>query len=153
MLTPTTFVGAKLPSGLKRRWSMTDHRYRLLLAFTHPVQYTSPVLRETARHPKLDIMAAYCSMQGVEPGHDPGFGVEVAWDVPLLDGYPWVHVPNWAPFPGLQRFLGLINPGLWTLVRRGGYDAIVAYTGYVNASFWILLAASKIYRVPIIFGT
>lgn len=132
---------------------MAERRYRLLLAFTHPVQYTSPVLRETVKHPKLDIMAAYCSLQGVEPGHDPGFGVEVAWDVPLLDGYPWVQVPNWSPFPGLHRFLGLINPSLWTLVRRGGYDAIVAYTGYAYASFWILVAASKIYRVPLIFGT
>jgi glycosyltransferase involved in cell wall biosynthesis len=132
---------------------MHERRYRLLMAFTHPVQYTSPVLRETAKHPKLDIMAAYCSMQGAESGHDPGFGMDVAWDVPLLDGYSWVHVPNVAPSPGLHGFWGLINPGLWRMVRSGGYDAIVAYTGYVNASFWILVAASKVYRIPIIFGT
>lgn len=132
---------------------MVDHRYRLLMAFTHPVQYTSPVLRETARHPELDIMAAYCSMQGAESGHDPGFGVNVAWDVPLLDGYPWVHIRNWSPFPRLDGFLGLINLGLWRLIQSGDYDAIVAYTGYVNASFWILVAASKLYRVPLIFGT
>src|SRR5262249_40052424 len=118
-----------------------------------PVQYTSPVLRETVKHPKLDIMAAYCSLQGAEPGIDPGFGVEVAWDVPLLDGYPWVQVPNWSPRPGLNGFFGLINPGLWTMVRQGGYNAVVAYTGYTNASFWILAAASKIYRVPLLFGT
>jgi glycosyltransferase involved in cell wall biosynthesis len=132
---------------------MTDHRYRILMAFTHPVQYTSPVLRETVRHPKLGILVAYCSLQGVELGLDPGFGVEVAWDVPLLDGYPWVLVRNCSPFPNLARFFGLINPALWTLVRRGGYDAVVAYTGYANASFWILIGACKVYGVPIIFGT
>jgi glycosyltransferase involved in cell wall biosynthesis len=132
---------------------MGESRYRLLLAFTHPVQYTSPVLREAVKHPKLDIMAAYCSLQGADPGIDPGFGVEVAWDVPLLDGYPWVQVPNRSPRPGLNGFFGLINPGLWTMVRQGGYDAVVAYTGYANASFWILAAASKIYRVPLLFGT
>jgi glycosyltransferase involved in cell wall biosynthesis len=130
-----------------------DRRYRLLLAFTHPVQYTSPVIREFARHPNLDINVAYCSLQGAEPGVDPGFGVEVAWDVPLLDGYPWANVRNWSPFPGLNRFFGLINPGLWAMIRRGNYDAVVGYTGYANASFWILLTASKIHRVPILFGT
>ena len=130
-----------------------DRRYRLLLAFTHPVQYTSPILREKAKHPKLDILAVYCSLQGVERGLDPGFGVNVAWDVPLLDQYPWVQVRNRSPWPGLKGFFGLINPALWTMVSKGGYDAVVAYTGYANASFWILAAASKIYRVPLIFGT
>ena len=122
---------------------MGERRYRLLLAFTHPVQYTSPVLRETARHSNLDIMAAYCSLQGAE----------VTWDVPILDGYPWVQVPNRSPRPSLNRFFGLINPGLWTMIRKGDYDVVVAYTGYANASFWILAAASKVYRVPLIFGT
>jgi glycosyltransferase involved in cell wall biosynthesis len=98
-------------------------------------------------------MAAYCSLQGAEPGIDPGFGVEVTWDVPLLDGYPWVQVPNRSPRPSLNRFFGLINPGLWTMIRKGDYDVVVAYTGYANASFWILAAASKVYRVPLIFGT
>lgn len=130
-----------------------DRRYRLLLAFTHPVQYTSPILREKAKHPKLDILAVYCSLQGAESGLDTGFGVNVAWDVPLLDQYPWVQVPNRSPWPGLNHFFGLINPGLWAMVKKGGYDAVVAYTGYANASFWILAAASKMYGVPLIFGT
>lgn len=132
---------------------MLERRYRLLLTFTHVGQYTPPVLRKMVSHPKLDIMAAYCSLQGSEPGIDPEFGVEVAWDVPLLDGYPWTQVPNRSPRPRLDGFFGLINPGLWTLVRKGNYDAVVAYTGYAKASFWILSAAAKIYRIPFIFGT
>jgi len=28
---------------------------------------------------------------------DPEFGVEVAWDVPLLDGYPWVQLKSVSP--------------------------------------------------------
>lgn len=130
-----------------------DGRYRVLLVCTHVVQYSSAVFRLMARHPQLEIHVAYCSLQGHEPGLDPEFGLEVAWDVPLLDGYPWAHLPNKSPRPGLGRFFGLVNPGLWKLVRQGGFDAVVFYTGYRYASFWIGLAAAKSRRKPVLFGT
>jgi glycosyltransferase involved in cell wall biosynthesis len=132
---------------------MPERIYRLLLTFTHPVQYTSPFLREMANRRNFEIVAAYCSMQGVEAGHDPGFGVDVAWDVPLLNGYPWIQVANVSRRPGLTRFFGLINPGLWGMIRNGKYDAILAYTGYANATFWIVALAAKLFRVPLLFGT
>ena len=132
---------------------MNEGRFRTLLVFTHPVQYTSPFLREMAIHPKFEIIAVYCSLQGAEQGHDPGFGIDISWDVPLLDGYPWVEERNVAIAPGLGRFFGLVNPGLWTMVRDGNFDVVLAYTGYANLSFWILAIASKIYRVPLLFGT
>ena len=128
-------------------------RYRVLLVCTHVVQYSSAVFRLMARHPQFEILVAYCSLQGYEPGLDPEFGMELAWDVPLLDGYPWVQLPNKSPRPGLGRFFGLINPGLWKLVRQGGFDAVVLYTGYRYASFWIGLAAAKTRGKPVVFGT
>lgn len=134
-------------------YEVSEKRFRTLLVFTHPVQYTSPFLREMAVHSKFEIMAVYCSLQGAERGHDPGFGIDVAWDVPLLDGYPWVEERNIAIAPGLGRFFGLINPGLWKLIRDGKFDVVLAYTGYANLSFWILATAAKIYRVPLLFGT
>ena len=76
-------------------------KYRVLLIASHPIQYAAPLYRLMAKHPQLDILVAYCSLQGAEKGVDPGFGVEVAWDVPLLEGYPWVHVPNRSPRPGI----------------------------------------------------
>jgi glycosyltransferase involved in cell wall biosynthesis len=130
-----------------------DGRHRVLLVCTHVVQYSSAVFRLMARHPQLEIQVAYCSLQGHEPGLDPEFGREVAWDVPLLDGYPWVQLPNRSPHPGLGRFFGLINPGLWKLVREGEFDAVVLYTGYRYASFWIGLAAAKTRGKPVLFGT
>lgn len=125
----------------------------MLLVSAHPVQYASPMYRRMAQHPQLQIQVAYCSLQGAEAGVDPEFGVEVKWDVPLLESYPWVHVPNRSPRPGLGRFLGLVNPGLWKLIASGGFDAVVVYTGYAYASFWIALAAAKFRHVPILFGT
>ena len=127
--------------------------YRVLLVCSHPVQYASPIFRRMAQHPRLDIQVAYCSLQGAEAGLDPEFGVEVKWDVPLLEGFSWLQPPNRSPRPGLGRFFGLVNPGLWKLVRSGGYDAVVTYTGYAYASFWILAAAAKIRRLPLLFAT
>jgi glycosyltransferase involved in cell wall biosynthesis len=128
-------------------------RYRVLFIATHPVQYQAPIFRLMAQHPRLDIQVAYCSLQGAKLGLDPEFGIELKWDVPVLEGYKWVNVPNRSPWPGLGRFFGLLNPGLWKLVSRGGYDAVVTYTGYAYLSFWIALAAAKLHRTPILFGT
>jgi glycosyltransferase involved in cell wall biosynthesis len=128
-------------------------RYRVLLVASHPVQYASPVFREMARHPHLDITVAYCSLQGAQLAHDAEFGMNVQWDVPLLDGYQWTQIPNRSLRPSLGRFWGLFNLGLWDLVRGGFFDAVFLLTGYVYASFWIALLAAKSRRIPVFFGT
>ena len=132
---------------------IAERRYRLLLIATHPVQYSAPSFREMARHPRLEIEVAYCDMQGAEAGVDKDFGVEVKWDVPLLDGYSWTQEPNRARRPSLDHFFGLVNTALWRKIRKGRYDAVVIYTGYRFASFWIALSAAKLSGTPILFGT
>ena len=132
---------------------MPDRRYRVLMVASHPVQYMSPIFREMARHPRLDTQVAYCSLHGATPAKDPGFGIEVQWDVPLLDGYRWSLIPNRWFEPRIERFWGLLNTRLWRLPRKEDFDVVVAFTGYAYASFWIFLAASKLRGVPIIFGT
>jgi glycosyltransferase involved in cell wall biosynthesis len=128
-------------------------KFRVLCIASHPVQYQSPIFHLMAQHPRLDMQVAYCSLQGAEAGHDPGFGMEVKWDIPLLDGYVWKEVPNRSLAPRLDSFWGLVNPGLWRLIRRGKFDAVVIYTGYRCASFWITVAAAKISRSALLFGT
>ena len=125
---------------------------RLLLVCSHVVQYASPIFRKMAQDPRFEILVAYCSMQGAESGMDPGFGVEVTWDEPQLDGYRWTHPPNRAMRPGVDRFFGLFNPGLWGLIRKGGFDAMYV-SGYFYASAWIAILACKWTGVPIIFTT
>jgi hypothetical protein len=133
---------------------MSRRRYRVLFIATHAAQYTSHVYRQMTRDPRLDIQVAYCSLQGATTGGvDIEFGREVKWDVPLLDGYPWTSVRNRSLRPGLGRFFGLFNPGLWGLIRKGRFDAVVIYTGHRYASFWIALAAAKLFGAKLLFGT
>ena len=130
---------------------MPDRRYRVLAVATHPVQYTAPIFRRMAKHASLDLQVAYCTLRGAEATHDPEFGAHIQWDVPLLDGYSWTHVPNRGS--GGDSFFGLFNPGLWKLIRSGNYDAVVFYVGYVRASFWVVLAAAKLSKAAFLFGT
>src|SRR5260370_19223961 len=111
----------------------------------------TPLFRRMAKHSSLDFRVAYCSLRGAEAGHDPEFGANIQWDVPLLDGYSWTHVPNRGS--GAESFFRLLNRGLWTVIRGGNYDAVVSYVGYVRASFWVALAAAKLSNAAFIFGT
>jgi glycosyltransferase involved in cell wall biosynthesis len=138
-------VKSAAPAGRKAQ-------YRLLVITSHVVQYSSPVFRQLVSGSRIDLLVAYCSLQGAEAGVDPGFGVKVAWDSPLLEGYPWKHIPNRSLRPGLGRFFGLVNPGLWKLIRNGHFDAVLL-TGYFHASAWIAIAAAKWYGTPILFIT
>ena len=130
-----------------------NRKLRVLLISSHPVQYASPIFRVLAKDSRVEILVAYCGMQGAESSVDPGFGVEVKWDVPLLDGYPWRHVPNRSWRPRLGTFFGLFNPGIWRLISEGEFDAVVLYTGYLCATFWIALAAAKWKGARVLFGT
>jgi glycosyltransferase involved in cell wall biosynthesis len=104
-----------------------------------------------ATHPKLDLRVAYCSLRGAETGLDPEFGQEVKWDVPLLEGYEWTHVPNKGS--GAETFWGLNNPGLREIIRDGKFDAVLCFTGYLRATFWIVKRAAKKAKAAFLFGT
>jgi glycosyltransferase involved in cell wall biosynthesis len=132
---------------------MTHRPVRLLLVASHPVQYSSPIFQLLAKDPRVEINVAYCSLQGAEAHFDPGFGVDVKWDTPLLDGYPWQLIPNRSPIPKQGSFMGLFNPGIWRTISDGKFDAVVLYTGYICATFWIALAAAKWNRISVLFGT
>lgn len=111
------------------------------------------MFRLLARDPRLDVHVAYGTLQGAEPTVDPEFGVRVAWDVPLLEGYPWVQLPNLSWRPRVGRFFGLINARLWQMLRTRQYDAVVSYMGYAYATFWVMAVAAKWSGTPFLFGT
>lgn len=133
--------------------AVSEKKMRVLLLCSHPTQYGSPMWRRMSQHPQLGALVAYCSLEGAEAHVDPGFGVEVAWDVPLLDGYSWVKLKNVSPRPAVGPFFGLVNPGVWKLIRKKQFDAIAVFTGYMCVTFWIALIAAKISGIPLLYGT
>lgn len=133
---------------------MSNSKYRVLIVVSHPVPYIIPLFRLMARHPKLEILVAYCSLQGAQTYTDPEFGTEVSWqDVPLLADYPWVLLHNHSPQPRLGHFWGLMNGELWQMMGSDRFDVAIVYAGYAYASFWIAAAAAKLKRKGFIFVT
>ena len=130
---------------------MPERPFRVLALASHPVQYMSPIFRRMAAEPELDLHVAYCSLRGAEAGYDPEFGATVHWDMPLLEGYQWTHVPNRGS--GSETFFGLCNTSVWKLIRDGNFDAVLCFTGYRCATFWIAWLAARLSRTAFLFGT
>ncbi|MGK7926426.1 MAG: glycosyltransferase family 4 protein [Spirulina sp.] len=126
------------------------HSHRILIVVSHPIPYIIPLFRLMVKQ-QWDFRVAYCSWEGAKSYRDRDFATEVTWDVPLLEGYPWIQVPNISPKPGLGKFWGLINPQLIRLVRES--DVIIVYAGYAYASFWLVVLAAKLYGKGFIFST
>jgi glycosyltransferase involved in cell wall biosynthesis len=126
---------------------------RILQIATHPVQYAAPLFELLAKDSRVQMEVAYCSLQGAEAEVDRDFGVAVQWDIPLLEGYRWKLLRNWPGKPKLGVFWGLCNPGVWRLISRGKFDAVVVYTGYRYSTFWMAFAAARWHGARFIFGT
>ncbi len=150
-MSPTDFGMAVGCSSRSSEPAVPEPRYRVLVVASHAVQYAVPVFRKMATHPQLNLLVAYCDMRGAKPGLDPEFGTTVQWDIPLLDGYEWTHVPNRGS--GAESFLGLCNLGLWNLIRKDRFDAVISHVGYVRSSFWIAYFAARLSGATFLFGT
>lgn len=83
---------------------------RIVFLLSHPIQYFSPLFVEMAKQPEIDLLVLYCTDENVKGHIDEGFGVNVKWDIPLLDGYNYKFLKNNSWKPGLFKgFFGLIN--------------------------------------------
>ena len=76
---------------------------RMSVFSTHPIQYMVPLWRRIASDKDVCLRVHYFSDVSVRGGVDPGFGVPVAWDVPVLDGYEYVFLERDADLRGYRR--------------------------------------------------
>jgi len=121
-----------------------ERRYRLAVVNTHPIQYFAPLYRRIAESRDIDITVYYCSRQGLEKGFiDAGFGKEVVWDIPLLEGYPHQFLPNLGGDRGVRGFLSLLNPSIVNALWKGKYDAVLVY-GHAHATDLLAMTAARL---------
>jgi glycosyltransferase involved in cell wall biosynthesis len=124
--------------------------HRLAIVVSHPIQYYVPLYRRLAARSDLEIRVFYTWHGGEHAQHDPGFSREVAWDIPLTDGYEYEVVPNIAHRPGSDHFWGLRNPDLVRRVLHWKPDA-VHVTGYAYASHLYAMRALHKLGIPVLF--
>jgi glycosyltransferase involved in cell wall biosynthesis len=120
-----------------------------LLVSSQPIQNAAS-LQAMAGDARLDVLTAYCSLPDAKLWRDPEHLTKEAFDLPMLDGYAWVGVPNYSPLPRLGKFYGLINPGIIRLVAKS--DCCIVY-GHAYVSFWLAIATAKLLGKPLLLGT
>jgi glycosyltransferase involved in cell wall biosynthesis len=121
---------------------------RLAYFVSHPIQYQAPLLRRIARERDIDLKVFFSSNLSVRGYRDPGFGVAVKWDIPLLDGYKHEFLPVLKDSEQLSP-LKPVNYGIRRILHKQGFDAVWVH-GYSRlANLQTILAASSL-GIPIL---
>ncbi len=123
---------------------------RLAIITSHPIQYNAPWFKLLAERKKLAIMIFYTWGQLEQDAkYDPGFGENVAWDIPLLEGYDFTFVKNTATKPGTHHFKGIVNPTLNKEIEEWTPDAILVF----GWSFYSHLKCLRFFhqKIPVLF--
>ena len=100
---------------------------KLAIITTHPIQYYAPVFKLLHQRQQVSVKVFYTWGEQVNTKYDPGFNKVIAWDIPLLEGYPFDWVKNTAGDPGSHHFKGIINPDLIGQLKAWHPDALLVY--------------------------
>jgi glycosyltransferase involved in cell wall biosynthesis len=120
-----------------------DKPLRLAYLVSHPIQYQAPLLRLLAQQPDIDLTVLFASDFSVRGYLDPGFGVEVAWDVPLLDGYTSEFLPALY-----KNGTATISRGIYRRLQHGHFDALWLH-GYASINALHAMLAAKALGIPV----
>jgi len=112
---------------------------RLGIFVSHPIQYFAPMWRMLAATPGLEVKLHFFSDHSVRGGLDAGFGVGVAWDIPLLEGYRHEFIRRDADL-SRKNAVGLPDAG--KRVTREHFDVVMVH-GYASGFERQVMAAGK----------
>jgi len=122
-------------------------KLRLAYFVSHPIQYQAPLLRKIAAQPDIDLKVHFTSDFSVRSYADEGFGVNVAWDTPLLDGYQHEFLP--------KRLLRnahhsrQVSSRIFRSLGRNQFDAVWIH-GYHTFDSLQVLVACRLLRLPVL---
>lgn len=123
---------------------------KLAIIDTHPIQYNAPVFRLLAERGNLQLKVFYTWGETVlQKKFDPGFGKNIDWDIPLLDGYDYKFVENSAPDPNASSFSGINNPGIIREIDEYQPDFLLVFGWSFKTNLKILRHFKG--KIPIIF--
>ena len=100
---------------------------KLAIIATHPVQYYAPLFALLAKEPGVELKVFYTWSQKQVDGYDPDFKINIAWDIPLLEGYDHTFVPNTAKRPGAHHFMGIVCSLLIEEIEQWGATQLLVF--------------------------
>ena len=116
--------------------SSVIRKTRLAYLVSHPIQYQAPLLKQIAAEPDIELTVYFCSDYSIREHKDKGFGKVIQWDVPLLEGYRHVFLPERIA-KGAPTAFRPINSGLSKFLKEGNFDVLWVH-GYMR--FYHLIA-------------
>jgi glycosyltransferase involved in cell wall biosynthesis len=120
---------------------------RLAYFVSHPIQYQAPLLRSIAAQPDIDLTVYFTTDFSVRGYMDEGFGVRVAWDIPLLDGYKHEVLPK--RMLKNASHIRQVSSGIHHRLRRGRFDAVWLH-GYSSFDCLQALVSSRLLGIPVL---
>ena len=127
-------------------------KVRLAYLVSHPIQYQAPLLRRLAQESDIELTVLFGSDFSVRGYKDEGFGVEVEWDVPLLQGYVSEFLKPWRDKGGVSATTP-ISRGLMKRLRlRDGspaFDALWVH-GYASVNALQGILAANLLGIPVL---
>src|SRR5271170_1443699 len=129
-------------------------KYRVRVAYlvSHPIQYQAPLLRRIAQEPDIDLTVFFGSDFSLRSYQDEGFGVDVKWDVPLLDGYRHKFLPVIRD-DGTQTVTTPLNYGIYSALRGSaaepGFDVLWVH-GYAMVNALHGMLAARALEIPVL---
>lgn len=120
---------------------------RLAHLVSHPIQYFAPLYRELSARDEIDLTVYFYSRETVGGFYDKGFGREITWDIPLLNGYRAVFPQSAGRTPHNGGPLRRRNFDLIADLLRHPPDLVWVH-GYAHLTAWLAFAASRVRRRP-----
>jgi glycosyltransferase involved in cell wall biosynthesis len=124
---------------------------KLAVIMSHPIQYRAPFLRKLSAHSEIDLTAYFFWDFGVKETMDPEFKTNIKWDIPLLEGYKYKFIKNYAFRPS-SSFWGQFSFGIIKELILEKYDAVVVYGWNSFPNWCVFLTAPLVGTKIIIFG-
>lgn len=123
---------------------------KLAIITSHPIQYNAPLFALLQERAKLQVKVFYTWGETVlKDKFDPGFGKNISWDIPLLDGYNYEFLENTSSDKGSHHFKGIINPGNIASIKNYQPDALLVYGWSFHSHLKIMRYFKG--KIPVLF--
>lgn len=122
---------------------------RLAVVATHPIQYWVPIYRHLAAKGELKVTAFFLSDHSVRGGRDKEFDHNVAWDVPLLEGYDHRFLENYGSDSRSGSFLSYRCKDFISALKSDRFDALLI-PGYSPIFYLQSISAARTLNIPVI---
>ena len=120
----------------------------LAILTTHPIQYQVPLWQALSRARCVPFEVWYLTDHGVRVSNDREFRTAFAWDLDMLNGYPYRFLST-APNATPASFWNCrLQESLTTRLRTSGVTALWVQ-GWQVAAYWQAVWAAKRVGVPV----